>query len=299
MMLPDWLRTGPLLTDGAWGTELQKLGLAAGEPGDAWNIRHPQRVESVARAYVEAGSRAILTNTFRANPLALAAYGLAGECAVINAAGVRISRAAAGTRARVIASIGPSGKMLAAGEFTPGELEAAFAAQAGALAAAGPDALLIETMSDIEEARIALRSSRRTGLPVIVSFTFDTGKNKDRTMTGATPEEAAAAMAAEGADAIGANCGAGIEHLVSVCRRLRGACALPVWIKPNAGMPELVGGNVRYRQTPEQFAAHAPALLEAGVAFLGGCCGTTPEFIRALAARMPAPAPGAAAHVCD
>ncbi len=282
--LEEWIAGGVVITDGAWGTRLQKLGLEPGALPDAWNLEHAERVEQVAREYVEAGSQVILTNTFRSNRITLAGAGLEGRAGEINAAGVAISRRAAAGRARVAASIGPSGKMLMTGEVTPSELHAAFLEQARALAEAGADALLIETMSDLEEARIALRAARSTGLPVIVSFAFDTGRNRDRTMMGVTPEQAAAEMAAEGADAVGANCGAGIEGFVSICARMRAACSLPLWIKANAGLPEWRDGRAVYSTAPADFAAYLAPLREAGASFVGGCCGTTPEFIRALAA---------------
>lgn len=276
----SWLSAGPLLTDGAWGTELQARGLEPGLNPDLWNVQHPDRVEDVGRCYVDAGSAVILTNTFRSNMIALGdgSHALVDE---LNRAGVEISRRAAAGRARVVASIGPSGKMLSTGDVTPEQLEFAFAAQAVALQ--GADALLIETMSDIEEAAIALRAARTTGLPVIVSFAFDTGRSRDRTMTGATPEQAARAMEEGGASAVGANCGAGIDSFLPVCARLRAVSRLPLWIKPNAGLPEIDGGHIVYRTTPEAFAAHAPALLSAGASFLGACCGSNPAFIRALA----------------
>jgi methionine synthase I (cobalamin-dependent) len=280
-----WLSAGPLITDGAWSTQLLALGLAPGALPDAWNLDRPDRVESVARAYVEAGSQVILTNTFRANGITLEEAGLAGQLAAINRAGVEISRRAAAGKALVFASIGPTGKLLMNGEVSREEVAAAFAAQAVALAAAGADALLIETMSDVEEAGLALSAAQSTGLPVIVSFAFDSGKNKDRTMMGITPEGAARAMESAGADAVGANCGAGIERFVAVCERLRAACSLPVWIKANAGLPEMKEGAAVYSTPAGVFASYLPALVEAGAAFLGGCCGTTPEFIRALAAR--------------
>ena len=137
-------------------------------------------------------------------------------------------------------------------------------------------------MSDIEEARLAVAAAKSTGLPVIVSFAFDSGKNKDRTMMGATPEAVAAAMVEAGADAVGANCGVGIEQAAPICRRLRAACDLPIWIKPNAGLPKMEGAAIRYGTSAEFFASHYAALREAGASFLGGCCGSTPDFIRAL-----------------
>ena len=283
MGLAEWLARGPLVADGAWGTELQARGLDAGECPDAWNLKHPDKVLEVAAAYVAAGSQVILTNTFRSNRVTLAGHGLADETVAINRAGARLSLEAARGRALVFASIGPSGKMLLTGEATEEQLFSAFQEQAGALASAGVDALLIETMSDIEEARIALRAARSTGLPVIVSFAFDTGKNKDRTMMGSTPEQVAAAMAEAGADGVGANCGVGISAAVALCKRLRAACSLPLWVKPNAGLPEMVEGVVTYRTGAEEFAARAPELVAAGASFVGGCCGSDPGFIRAVA----------------
>jgi 5-methyltetrahydrofolate--homocysteine methyltransferase len=285
MIWTEWISDGPVLTDGAWGTELQKRGLGAGEFPDAWNLGHPGDVADVARQYRYAGSRVILTNTFRSNPISLAAQGLADRTAEINRAGVEISKKAAGG-ALVFASIGPSGKLPAAGEVTQAELCAAFSVQAEALASGGADALLLETFSDLEEAIVALRAAKTTGLPVIVSFAFDTGKNKDRTMTGVNPEQAAKAMTEAGADAVGANCGVGIEQLVPLCRRMHTATHLPLWMKPNAGLPEMVAGAVQYRTSAEQFASLVPSLREADADFIGGCCGTDPEFIRAAAAAL-------------
>ncbi len=275
--LREWLAGGVLITDGAWGTELQARGLEPGAAADIWNLTHPERVEAVARAYVEAGSEVILTNTFRANAVAME-----GDLEAINRAGVEISKRAAAGRPLVFASIGPTGKMLMAGELTAERATAAFAEQAMAMAGAGVDALLVETMSDIEEARLAVAAAKCTGLPVIVSFAFDSGKNKDRTMMGATPEAVAAAMVEAGANAVGANCGVGIEQAAPICRRLRAACDLPLWIKPNAGLPKIEAGSVRYATSADSFASHYAALREAGASFVGGCCGSTPEFIRAL-----------------
>jgi methionine synthase I (cobalamin-dependent) len=278
--LKEWLADGLLITDGAWGTELQAQGLPPGTIPDTWNLTHPEKVEGVARAYVEAGSQVILTNTFRANAVAMKDCSEA-DLDAINRAGVAISKRAAG-QVLVFASIGPTGKMLVSAETSSEQAAAAFAAQAQSLASAGADALLIETMSEIEEARLAVAAARRTGLPVIASFAFDSGKNKDRTMMGATPEAVAAAMAEAGADAVGANCGVGVERALPICQRLRAACDLPIWIKPNAGLPTLEGTEVRYGTSADFFASHYAALREAGASFLGACCGSTPDFIRAL-----------------
>lgn len=290
MPMPEWLTqllaAGPVVTDGAWGTELQARGLPAGEIPDAWNLTHPERVAEVARAYVVAGSRVILTNTFGANRLRLAGHGLADRAAEIARRGVELSKQAAGSRARVFASLGPSGRMLLTGETTAAELTDAFTEQAQALAEGGAEALVIETMSDLEEAKLALAAAKTTGLPVVVCMVFDSGRDKDRTLMGATPEQVARELTAAGADVIGANCGVGIERYVPVCRRLKAATDRPIWIKPNAGLPVVENGRVVYRTTPEEFARHVPELVAVGAHFIGGCCGTTPDFIRAVCARL-------------
>jgi len=279
----DCIRGSVVLSDGAWGTELQKHELQPGTCADEWNLTKPEIVRKVAESYVEAGSRIILTNTFRANPISLAQHGLDGQCEAINRAGVRISRSAAGHTALVFASIGPSGKMLLTNQVTSAVLQEAFSLQARALADGGVDALLIETMTDLEEARIAAAAALETNLPVIVSLVFDSGKHRDRTLMGNTPEQAAVALASEGVHAIGANCGVGVRESVSVCKRLAAACSLPLWMKPNAGLPEMVDGKARYKTTPAEFAEAAKELVEAGATFVGGCCGTSPAFIRVLA----------------
>jgi len=274
---------GPVITDGAWGTQLQAQGLRPGECPDAWNLSHPDRVESVARAYVAAGSQIILTNTFGASRLQLANHGLADQVAAINRAGVEISRRAAAGRALVFASIGPTGKMLVTEETTEDELRAVFEEQAAALAGAGADALLLETFADLDEARIGIIAAKKTGLPVVASFVFDSGPNLDRTMMGSTPEQAVAVAVEAGADAVGSNCGRGIEGFLQICQRLHAASPLPVWIKANAGLPEMVDGATVYRTAPDFFAAKAREVVAAGATFIGGCCGTSPAFIAAVA----------------
>jgi methionine synthase I (cobalamin-dependent) len=275
----------PVLTDGAWGTQMQARGLALGEIPDSWNLTHADRVEAVARAYVDAGSRVILTNTFRANRIALERHEERHQIAAINRAGVEISRRAAAGRARVFASIGPTGKMLLMKQVTEADIESAFREQAEAQAAAGADALVVETMADLAEARIAVRAACTTGLPVVACMVFDSGANRDRTMMGDTPEQAARELGAAGASVIGANCGMGPEQSLPICRALSAATGLPIWIKPNAGLPETIGEKTVYRTTPEEFASFLPRWIEAGVSFVGGCCGTSPEFIRALGDR--------------
>jgi 5-methyltetrahydrofolate--homocysteine methyltransferase len=281
-VLEQLLRYAPVVTDGAWGTQLQERGLPVGACPDLWNLQQPDKVEEVARAYVEAGSKIILTNTFGANRYVLKRHGAAEQVAEINRCGVEISRRAADVRAKVFASIGPTGVMLMMGDATPEDLDAAFFEQASAMAAAGADGLVIESMSDPEETKVAVAAAKRTGLPVVACMVFDSGKDLDRTMMGTTPEQAAEALLEAGADIVGSNCGRGIAGFVPICKRLHAASGRPVWIKGNAGLPELVEGKAFYSQTPDQFAAVGPALVEAGAGFIGGCCGTSPGFIRAL-----------------
>jgi 5-methyltetrahydrofolate--homocysteine methyltransferase len=272
----------PIVTDGAWGTELQARGLPVGDFPDAWNLLHPERVASVAEAYVAAGSRIILTNTFGANRLRLAGHNLESRVREVNRSGVEISRQAAKGRALVFASIGPTGKLSIVGETTPEELESVFNEQAAALADAGADALVVETMTDLTEAVTAVRAAHQTGLPVVACMVFDSGKDKDRTAMGVTVEQAVQGLTQAGADVVGANCGQGISGFVPICKRLRAATPLPLWIKANAGLPELIEGRAIYRTSPVDFASFVPALVASGASFVGGCCGTNPDFIRAV-----------------
>jgi methionine synthase I (cobalamin-dependent) len=288
--LEQLLSNGPVVTDGAWGTQLQLRGLPIGECPDHWNLTHAEKVEEVARAYVEAGSQVILTNTFGANRFILERQGKAALMGEINRAGVAISKRAAGDKAKVFASLGPSGKMLMTGEVAEADLHAAFAEQARQMAIAGADGIVIETMADLAEAKIAVAAAKESGLPVVGCMTFDSGANHDRTMMGVTPEQAVEGLAAAGADVIGSNCGQGIAGFVTICSRLKAALAehpgIPIWIKANAGLPQMKGGKTVYAQTPAEFAGFVPSLVAAGATFLGGCCGTSPEFIRALKAKI-------------
>lgn len=280
-LFSELLSRRPVLTDGAWGTQLQQKGLELGACPDSWNLAHPDRVEAVARSYVEAGSRVILTNTFGSNRITLARSGLADRAAALAKAGTEISVRAANGRAKVFASVGPSGVMLMMGEVSPEEVRAAFLEQIGAIAAGGAHAVVLETFSDPAEIVLAIEAAKEVGLPVVACMVFDTGKNLDRTLMGTTPEQAAARLAEAGADCIGSNCGQGIEGFVKIAARLRAATDLPLWIKANAGLPEIVDGHATYTQTAAKFAQTVPQLVAAGADFVGGCCGTTPEFIRA------------------
>ena len=277
--IANLIKDGPVLTDGSWGTQIMKRGLQPRESPDSWNLTHPEKVEEVAQEYVNAGSRVILTNTFGSNRFVLGKFGLADKMAAINIKGVEISKKAAGTKAYVFASMGPSGKLLVTKDVTEDNLRQAFEEQARAIAQAGADAIVVETMMDLSEARIAAEAAKQTGLPVIACLVFDAGKLKDRTMMGNTPEQAVEVLSRAGVDALGANCGQGIEGFIPICRRMRSATDLPLWMKPNAGLPEMAGGKVVYKTTAQEFVRFVPELVQAGANFIGGCCGTEQAFI--------------------
>lgn len=281
-LIESFMAQAPVVTDGGWGTQMQARGLPSGACPDEWNLSHPDEVEAVARSYVESGSQIVLTNTFGGNRIILERHGLADKAAAINRAGAELSRRAADGKAKVFGSMGPTGVMLMMGERSEDELRSAFEEQAQALAEGGVDGIVVETMADATEALLAATAAKATGLPVVACMTYDSGKDRDRTMMGITPEQAAEALAQAGVDAIGANCGQGIEGYIGICGRLKAAADLPVWIKPNAGLPELVDGQTVYSQTAEEFAAKVPELVEAGATFIGGCCGTSPDFITAI-----------------
>jgi 5-methyltetrahydrofolate--homocysteine methyltransferase len=273
------INNGPVLTDGSWGTQIIKRGLTQSESPDSWNLTNPDKIQEVAQEYVDAGSRVILSNTFGANRYVLSKFGLADKVAEINIAGVEISRRAAGSRAYVFASMGPSGKLLASKEVTETDLEQAFEEQAQAIAKAGADAIVVETMMDLTEARIAATAAKRTGLPIVACLVFSAGKTKDRTMMGHTPEQAVDVLSQVGMDVLGANCGQGIEGFIPICARMRAATDLPLWMKANAGLPERIEGRVVYRTTASDFARFVPELIQAGANFIGSCCGSDSSFI--------------------
>ena len=274
-----------IVADGAWGTELAKLGLPVGEAPESWNIERPGEVRSVAASYVQAGAQIIITNTFGGSRFKLAKQSLDGKLAAINRLGAEISKEAAGDAALVFASIGPTGEfMQPLGLICEDEMAACFAEQVKAFVEGGADGIVIETMSDLGEAKAALRAVREnSGLPAVVSMTFEKGASDYATMMGVKPGQAATELDAAGADIIGANCGAGIENMIEVVRLLRSGTDRPIWTKANAGLPELIDGKTVFRETPGEMAARVPQLVEAGGTIIGGCCGTTPEHIRRIA----------------
>lgn len=266
----DRLETGPLVADGAWGTRLLDLGF---DRPDLANLLHPESVLRIAEAYRTAGAEVLTTNTFQANRCSLAASGRADDMERINMAAVAIARHAVGSGTILCGSIGPCpqgcGKRQAA---------AAYRDQADALLAAGVDALLFETMPSVEEVRRALDAIGTAGVPVIVSFVFHRREGRIVTRAGETPEEVAARIETS-IDVIGANCGDDLPLHVEVCRRYRGATRLPIWIKPNAGIPRRISKGLEYPVTADAFAEAAVQLYAAGASVVGGCCGTDETFI--------------------
>jgi len=274
-----------LLSDGAWGTFLQKKGLKPGECPELWCVDHADEVLDVARSYIDAGSDMIETNSFGGTRFKLEVFGLQDRVAELNRAAAAISREAAGPDRHVIASVGPTGKMLLIGDVTEEELFEAFREQAFALEAGGADAVCIETMSAIDEACLAIKAAREhDSLEIISTFTFQhTADGGYHTMMGVTPAEAAGAAVKAGAHIVGANCGQGMEQMVEIVKAMRVAVpGVPIMVQANAGLPKNVNGVDVFPEAPDATARWIPAVIEAGASIVGGCCGTTPEHIMAI-----------------
>jgi 5-methyltetrahydrofolate--homocysteine methyltransferase len=272
----------PLAADGAWGTELLNKGLEQGDAPEAWNLEQPEKVKAVASSYAGAGSRIILTNTFGGTRLKLAAAGLDGSCEQINREGARLTREA-GDGFLCCGDMGPTGKMVFMGEASEEDVETAYAEQAAALKAGGADMLLLETFTDLTELSAALRGALRAGLAVACTMTYDKmADGSYRTVMGHSPEDVIPVLEELGAAAVGANCGAGVDQYVELASLICSLTNLPVWIKANAGLPVLEDNKVVYPMGPEEYESHIPALLEAGVSVIGGCCGTNPDHIRGI-----------------
>ncbi len=275
---------GPVLSDGAMGTELDGLGLPRGTAHELWNVENPKAVKQVHAAYAEAGSRVVLTNTFQANGIVLEGHGLAGRVDDLNRAGAELAREAVGSEVMIFGSVGPSGKMLLTGQVNEDDLLRTFGEQITSLGKGGVDAIVLETFADPEEAAAGLKAARdNCDLPVVVSFSFAAGADGDRTIMGVAVRQIVGQLGALGPAAFGANCGVGPEGAVRLVRGYREIWDGPIWIKPNAGLPQLVGGKTVFSAEPEEFAGQVPALVEAGVSFVGGCCGSTPRHIEAVA----------------
>jgi 5-methyltetrahydrofolate--homocysteine methyltransferase len=287
--LQDAIRERPFLCDGAMGTQLMLAGLEQGNCGEAWNLRHPERVLAIQHRYAQAGADCLLTNTFGGSRIMLNRHSQADDVAAINAAGVRIAREAFGDRAGyVIGDIGPFGGLMEPyGEFTETQVREAFREQAQALIEAGADAIIIETQTSLEELGLGMNAAREAGAPCIIgSMAYDVTRDGStfRTMMGVDPERAADFMEANGADIVALNCGTGMdmERARQAVLRYHGTTDLPVMAQPNAGQPKLVELKVVYDETPEQMVAGVVPLLEAGASIIGGCCGSTPDHIRAF-----------------
>jgi 5-methyltetrahydrofolate--homocysteine methyltransferase len=274
-----------LVSDGAWGTFLYKRGLVAGDCPELWNDTHRSDVLAIARSYVEAGADIVMTNSFGGSPIKLAHYGLADRAEELNRKAAEISREAVGEDGLVLASIGPTGEMLMMGNVSEKQVSEGFLVQAQALKAGGADAIVVETMSAIDEAVLAVKAALSTGLDVACTFTFSrTADNNFKTMMGVSVEAMVEAVTAAGAHIIGSNCGNGLDQMIEIVTRIRAAGAqVPVLIQANAGLPEIRDGQTVYPESPESMAAKVDALLACGTDIIGGCCGTTPEHIRLIA----------------
>jgi len=271
-----------LVSDGAWGTFLQQKGLSPGECPEEWNISRSDDVFGIAQSYAEAGADMIETNSFGANFFKLKNYGFESRVFEINKAAAEISRKAAGADRFVLGSVGPTGKLLMMDEVTEDELYEAFKQQSIALEAGGADAIVIETMTDLEEARIAVKAAKEnTGCEVICTMTFDKIIGGEyRTMMGISPTEMAEALVEAGADIIGANCGNGMADMIGIVKEIRQANAtVPILIHANAGMPHYCDGKTTFPESPDDMADRVKEIVEAGANIIGGCCGTTPDHI--------------------
>ena len=286
LKITDVLKTNKILvSDGAWGTFLYQKGLNAGECPDQWSVTRFGAVKEIAQSYLNAGADMVQTNSFGANRFKLQHYGLQDKVSEINESAARASREAAGNERYVIASVGPTGKMLLMGDVTEEELYDCFREQAVALEMGGADAVCIETMSDAGESVQAIKATKEnTGLEVIATFTFEKTLQGDyRTMMGLSPSDTTRAALNAGADIVGTNCGNGMERMVDIVKEIRSEFPdTYILVQANAGLPVLVDGVSTFPETPEIMASYIPSLIEAGANIVGGCCGTTPAHIKAI-----------------
>lgn len=277
------VRTGKILvSDGAWGTFLQQKGLKPGECPEQWNVTRPNDVLDIARSYFDAGADMVETNSFGGSRFKLAKYGFEDKVYEFNKAAAEISRQAAGPDRFVLGSVGPTGKLLLMEEVTEDELYEAFKEQSMALEAGGVNAIMIETMTDLEEARIAVKAAKEnTACEVFCTMTFEKIIGGGfRTMMGISPSEMAEALVEAGADLIGTNCGNGMEDMIGMVKEIRSINAtIPVLVHANAGMPRLGNGVTTFPETPDDMASRVKGIISAGANIVGGCCGTTPAHI--------------------
>jgi len=284
------LQAGEILcSDGAWGTQLMARGLKPGASPEALNFSNPEALVEVATLYVEAGAQLITTNTFGGSSLKLHSYGLDDRTEEINRAAVEALRPVVADKAYILASVGPTGKLLKPyGDTEPEAIAEAFNRQTGALVEAGADFICVETMIDLTEARLAIEAARSHSaeIPIIATMTFDAIPRGFFTTMGVTVEQACAGLVEAGANIVGSNCGNGIDKMVEIAREFVTHSSVPVIIQSNAGVPENVAGEVIYPESPEFMAERVGQLMDLGVVIIGGCCGTGPDHIRALRAAI-------------
>ena len=286
MDLLEKIKEKTIIFDGALGTMLMDSGHAAGKSPILFNLEKPDLVADIHKQYYEAGSDVAVTNTFGGNPLKLAAEGLEQQAEPLNREGVRLTRAVCPAGKFVAGNMGPSGKMLQPfGEIAPEEMQQNFFVQARVLIDAGVDLIAIETMFSLDEALAAVKGVKEAGdIPVLVSITFNRNKNGFATMMGENITRCTTALEEAGVDVIGANCTLNSGDIIDLTGELRGSTDKPILIQPNAGQPLIRDGKTYYAQTSSEFAADAKKIKAAGADMIGGCCGTTPEFIRKVAA---------------
>jgi len=284
------LEKGILISDGAMGTMLQGKGLTDGGAPELWNVENPSAIEEVLEEYAAAGANLITTNTFGGTRGRLQMHGLEDRLFELNKAGAEIARKVADRHPGcfVMGDVGPSGELMEPmGTMTIEEATALFADQIKALVAGGVDAILIETMSDLQEVEAAVKAAKEVApnLPIIVTFSFDTNM---RTMMGVKPSVAVTTLAAEGVRIIGANCGRGVDEMRVIAKELTDARPDGVYIitQSNAGLPKLVGGDFVYDGTPEEMAKYAQDMKTLGVNVIGSCCGSSPAHTKAMAAAI-------------
>ncbi|MCP5049712.1 MAG: hypothetical protein GY940_21255 [bacterium] len=277
-----------LIADGAMGSLLLERAkdLIKGKCPEMVNLSRPDILEEVAGLYLEAGADIIQTNTFGASPLRLSDNSLENETESINRSAVEAVKKVVKGNAYVSASCGPSGKILKPyGSVEPGEMSESFSRQLRVLIDAGVDIICVETMTDIHEATLAIKAAKAIspGIPVMATMTFDSTPRGFFTIMGVTVQQAAKELEDAGADVIGSNCGNGIENMVRIAHEFKKYSSLPIIIQSNAGLPELKDSSVVYLETPGFMAEKCKELSAVGVSVIGGCCGTTPDHIRAIA----------------
>lgn len=284
------LKQRPMLSDGGMGSLLIQAGLNVGECGELWNVDHPEKVRELHQAYVDAGCELLTTNTFGGSSTAMKRHELDGRTHEINKAGAQVAKQAGeSTGALVMADIGPFGDFLEpVGLVTIDQLTAIFGEQLQAMHEGGADCVVIETMSDPAEVAVAIKVAKDTAdWPIISTYAFQkTTEGEFRTMMGTTVEQAMDASREAGADVIGTNCGTSLtleDYALLAEQLVDAAKGLPVIVQPNAGAPEQVDGQVVYPATPQQMADLAQNMIDKGVRIVGGCCGTTPDHLKAIA----------------